>query len=98
MYSASLRQRYPALHTEQQTETRGVYTTDEGPILVEQKGGYLFISHTLALPLAQGVEAAMLAAQAGGGSAVAGGPALTAPLRGFLARQGAMRAACTRVY
>ena len=96
VYKTSLRKRYQHL----QTASDGVYSSEEGPILVQQRDRYLFISHSLPVPLAGQVMARMIAAQtsAAANEIDARQPALSAPLRRFFAWQGAMRAGLPRVY
>ncbi len=100
VYQASLRKRYQHLQLQTQTSTSSVYSSEEGPVLLEQKDRYLFICHSLAVPLARQVMARMLAAQTSAEATVsnAGQPGLSTPLRRFFVRQGAMRAGMPRVY
>ena len=96
VYKASLPKRYKSL----QAAAGGVYGSEEGPIVVQQKDRYLFISHSLPVPLAQQVMAKMLDAQTAANTAASDAqqPGLSAPLRHFFAQQGAMRAGMPRVY
>ncbi len=90
VYRRSLPKRYPGLETGQTAET-----TSEGPVLVRQQERYVFISHSLPVPLAEQVMASMLGAQTAPAASDAGAPraSLSAPLRRFFARQGCLRAA-----
>ena len=95
VYRASLAARYPGEQRTEATVLRTVDQSKEGPIIVEQNGRSVFISHSLGLPLAANVMALLLAAQtsATGTDLVAAArkqnalkiPSLTAPLQGFLA-------------
>ena len=100
VYKASLPKRYPGLQAPTQTEMRSVYSSPEGPVLIEQQDRYLFISHTLPVPLAGQAMALMIGAQTSGGNGASNAqpPGLSAPLRRFFAQQGAMRAGMPRVY
>ncbi len=82
VYRRGLVERYKSLRV----EGAGVYSTEEGPVLIQQQDRYIFVSHTLPVPLAQQVMRSMLDAQ-NVPPAAARAPAseLSAPLRGFLA-------------
>ncbi len=101
MYRGSLKKRYPG---EQRIEAspmrtvnapmRTVDQSSEGPIVVEQSGRFVFISQSLALPLAARVMTLLMAAQPGAtdaasASAVQQLPSLTDPLRQVFASIGA---------
>lgn len=100
LYRNSLKTRYPGLQSTEASPLRTVDQTSEGPVLVSQSGRYVFISHTLAVPVADQVMALMLATQTGGAPQTASTqPAsLTAPLRSFFPAQGTLRATLPRVY
>ncbi len=91
LYRASLPKRYRSFHA----DGEDTFTTEEGSVLVRQQDRYVFLSHTLPVPLAETVMQRMLDAQGSPGTQQA---SLTAPLRGFLARQGFLKAAMRRVY
>ena len=97
IYRDSLPHRYPGLISLEKTPERTVDQTGEGPIVVAQQDRYVFLSHTLPVPLAGHVMTAMLAAQSISGkpanSAAASTPELASPLRAALARAGTLRAA-----
>ena len=99
VYRSSLKRRYPG---EQRTESSAMRTVDqssEGPIVIEQNGRYVFISQSLALPVAASVMNLLQSAQSSAtgtdltraepASRTAEMPSLTSPLRGFLASLGA---------
>ncbi len=100
VYRGSLPKRYKTLSTREQTGTRTLFSTEEGPVLVQQQDRYLFVSHSLPAPLAEKVMALMLEMQTGTSTAWTAPPreSMTAPLRRLLAGQGALRAAVPRVY
>ncbi len=96
LYRGSLAKRYPGLKTGQAADT-----TSEGPVLVRQQDRYVFVSHSLPVPLAEQVMASMIGAQSAAAPNNANAPqaSLSAPLRGFFARQGCLRTAMRpRVY
>ncbi len=100
LYRRSLVKRYPGVKTGQ-AAGQAVDTTREGPALVRQQDRYVFVSHSLPMPLAEQVMASMIEAQSAPGNSAAGAPraSLSAPLRHFFARQGCLRAAMRpRVY
>jgi hypothetical protein len=95
LYRASLKARYPGEQRSDAIALRTVDQSKEGPIVVEQNGRSVFISHSLDLPLAAKVRTLLLDAQSSVTDAdlataverqralnISG---LTAPLRGFLA-------------
>ncbi len=96
LYRASLTKRYAGLVSQEKTDTRTVDMTREGPIVVEQHNRYVFLSHTLAVPLAAQVMGRMLDAQTSPGTAPSA--SLSEPLRRFFASRGMLRAAMPRVY
>jgi hypothetical protein len=103
-YRASLAKRYPGL-TPELSDVAGqtVAHTSEGAVLVAVQDRYVFISHTLPVPLATTVMQTMLAAQGAGGAASSKIPLhssqeLTQPLRALGARAGVLRAAMRTVY
>ncbi len=82
VYRGSLSKRYKRLREDED----GVYSTEEGPVLVLQQDRYVFISDTLPVPLAREVMRSMLDAQNGSGAAARRPQSeLSAPLRGYLA-------------
>ena len=95
VYRASLKARYPGEQRTEATALRSVDQSNEGPVVVEQNGRSVFISHSLALPLAAKVMALLLDAQTSAAATDLAAAAqkqsaleissLTAPLRGFLA-------------
>ncbi len=91
VYRASLPKRYKTFHADE----NNLFTTEEGPVMVRQQDRYVFISHTLPVPVAETVMQRMMDAQSGPGTPQA---SLTAPLRGMLARAGVMKASLRRVY
>ena len=96
VYRGSLPHRYPGLASLQKTPDRTVDQTGEGPVLVAQQGKYVFVSHTLPVPLAERVMQTMLAAQTQTQTqspAAAAAAELTAPLRVIFAHAGMMRPA-----
>ncbi|RRA47479.1 hypothetical protein D1Y84_03375 [Acidipila sp. EB88] len=114
VYRDSLPKRYPGLRQEPHAAEgpAAVYATVEGPVIVDQRDRYVFVSHTLPVNAAEAVEARMLAAQTGAQTsaeaqrsegdaawAQAGhATGLTAPLRAFFAQQGMLSAGMPRVY
>lgn len=103
LYRASLAKRYKHLEAgagaSANANKGGVQMTEEGPVLARQQGRYVYISHSLPVPLAESVMSAMLAAQSPTASAALAPPQpeLTAPLRHMLAQAGMMRAATPRL-
>jgi hypothetical protein len=95
VYRASLKSRYPGEQPTANTPMRTVDQTSEGPILIQQSGRYVFISHSLPLPIAANAMTLLLNAQTGAtgtdvgqkGTAQAASvdSGLTVPIRGFLA-------------
>ena len=100
LYRASLPKRYPGLARQQGSGMRTVDTTAEGPVVVEQRDRFVFLSHTLPVPLADRVVQSMMDAQAAKSAAAATNlqPSLSAPLRRFFAGQGVLRARMPRLY
>ncbi len=108
LYLASLPKRYPDSQLQEPAVNRTITSTNEGPVIVAQQDRYVFVSHSLSVPLAETVMHTMIDAQSSrspaahaasrGASQLAAMPGLGAPLRAFLARQGTMRAALPRVY
>ena len=101
LYRASLGKRYPDAQPVQ-AAGQPFETLHEGPVLVRQQDRYVFVSHSLPVPLAEQVMASMIAAQSAPEQKSAQATpraSLTAPLRRFFAGQGCMRAALKpRVY
>lgn len=89
LYRTSLPHRYSGLVSLQKTDERTVDETGEGPVLVAQQGRYVFISHTLPVPLADRVMQTMLAAQTEPPSAPVMAE-LSGPLRGLFAQTGVL--------
>ena len=101
IYRNSLAKRYKGLQPDSaNTSARSLFQTGEGPVLVAQHDRYVFVSHSLPVPVADRVMALMLDAQvtrpAGGVLPVSRQSELSAPLRGMFAEAGVMRAALHR--
>ncbi len=94
VYRGSLTKRFVKLEAGEQSAARAAFQTEDGPVLVEQHDRCVFVSQSLPLAEADRAQKLMLEAQAKPG-APASAASLTAPLRGFFAVQGAMRAGYT---
>ncbi len=101
IYRNSLAGRYKNLQPDRaNTPARSLFSTGEGPVLVTQRDRYVFLSHSLPVPVADQAMSLMLDAQtspsAGVGLPVRKRRELSAPLRGFFARQGFLKASVPR--
>lgn len=97
VYRASLAHRYKTVQADPaNTDGHSLFTTEEGPVLVMQGGGYVFLSHSLPVETAEKVMALMLDAQTTKTASVLPAQELSAPLRGWFAKQGSMRATLNR--
>ena len=94
VYRGSLTRRFVKLQPGEATAARTTFQTEDGPVLVEQHDRSVFVSQSLPLPEADRAQKLMLDAQTGPAS-TQNAAGLTAPLRGFLALHGALRAAYT---
>ncbi len=91
LYENSLVKRYTSLKAVESRGTRAVYSTEEGPVIVDQRDRYVFLSHSLPVEVSGKVADLMIAAQSSSAKA-SPAPELSSPLRGFFAAQGTMRA------
>lgn len=93
VYRTSLPKRYPGLVPLTASQARTVSETGEGPVLVEQQGLYVFVSHTFPVPLAERVMQTLIAAQGADNNSGRAREDLSAPLRRVLASAGTLRSA-----
>ena len=107
VYRGSLPKHYGGLRLQTQAPQsqgqpgeRAVYSSEEGPILVARQGRFVFISHSLPVPLAEQVMMLMVDAQTahGGSESTMPQASVSEPLRHFFASHGIMQAAMSRVY